>query len=129
MASGKGVSNLGVSGLWQGGKGVSPLRQKVRWCPPHRPGVLWTCAPHLPTAGPSHPLQPACLRAAGLQEAGKYQGSQGRTRGCTRPHPGLTHEIGEGAGVPSFHSSRRAWSFLLGFLNDFWESQMERNEI
>lgn len=89
MASGKGVSNLGVSGLWQGEKGVSPLRQKVCWCPPHHPGVSWTCAPHLPTAGYSRTVSSAASWSESCRAAGGWEilGLSGEDEGLYSPTP------------------------------------------
>ena len=88
MASGKGVSNLGVSGLWQGEKGVSPLRQKVCWCPPHHPGVSWTCAPHLPTAGYSRTVSSAASWSESCRAAGGWEilGLSGEELGAVLAH-------------------------------------------
>ena len=76
MPSDIGVSNLGVSGLWHGGKGDSPLRLKVLWCPPHHPRLP---GPVLPTSLQRGPLflweLQGCWRLGNTRDLRRGQGS------------------------------------------------------
>lgn len=128
MPSDIGVSNLGVSGFWHGGKGDSPLRLKVLWCPPHHPRLP---GPVLPP-----PYNGALYSSESCRGAGGWEtlGISGEDKGQDFLTPWPRSGDGEGTGAnpwstaPSFYSSRWVWSFLPKFLSHFWEIQMEKTQ-